>query len=441
MGTASVPNWQASIAGSGWGLSGNSGINPSTQFIGTTDNHPLLFRINNQWAGIIDSANTNTHIGYQGGKNTLPLFGYNTGFGYNHLRLNTQGSGNTAIGTVTMYSNTTGSANTVIGEEGLYSNQTGDYNNANGAAALYANVSGSFNTADGALALKLNTTGADNTAIGFRAMGSNISGAGNTAIGFDALTNNSSGKWNTALGQEALIGNAGSLASYNTAVGVLSLANTSNSQYNTAIGYHAGSAYDNGYNNVFVGANTDVNGAGYYNVIAIGQGTIVGGSSVARFGNSATVSYGGWANWSNVSDGRLKKDVRENVSGLSFILKLRPVTYHLSLTGNSQLLRQTAGKVPDDRMQAAIKEKEQILYSGFIAQEVEKAAGDLGYDFSGVDKPKDENDMYGLRYADFVVPLVKAVQEQQQLMDKMQKKIDALEQQNKLLQQLISNKK
>lgn len=54
------------------------------------------------------------------------------------------------------------------------------------------------------------------------------------------------------------------------------------------------------------------------------------------------------------------------------------------------------------------------ITSGFVAQEVEKAAQRLGYDFSGVDAPKNEKDVYALRYSDFVVPLVKAVQEQQQ---------------------------
>ena len=34
-----------------------------------------------------------------------------------------------------------------------------------------------------------------------------------------------------------------------------------------------------------------------------------------------------------------------------------------------------------------------------------------GYVFSGVDAPENENDPYGIRYAAFVVPLVKAVQE------------------------------
>jgi hypothetical protein len=59
----------------------------------------------------------------------------------------------------------------------------------------------------------------------------------------------------------------------------------------------------------------------------------------------------------------------------------------------------------------ARKQKEQIIYSGFIAQDVEKAAKELGFDFSGVDAAKNDKDLYGLRYAEFVVPLVKAVQE------------------------------
>jgi hypothetical protein len=54
---------------------------------------------------------------------------------------------------------------------------------------------------------------------------------------------------------------------------------------------------------------------------------------------------------------------------------------------------------------------ENIRFSGFIAQEVEAAAKEIGYNFSGVDAPKNEDDFYGLRYAEFVVPLVKAVQE------------------------------
>ena len=64
-----------------------------------------------------------------------------------------------------------------------------------------------------------------------------------------------------------------------------------------------------------------------------------------------------------------------------------------------------------EQMKTAMADKEKIIQSGFIAQEVEQAAKELGYDFSGVDAPKNDKDFYGLRYAEFTVPLVKAVQE------------------------------
>jgi hypothetical protein len=38
--------WQAPTP-SGWSLSGNTGTNPATQFIGTTDNQDLVFKRNN----------------------------------------------------------------------------------------------------------------------------------------------------------------------------------------------------------------------------------------------------------------------------------------------------------------------------------------------------------------------------------------------------------
>jgi len=50
----------------------------------------------------------------------------------------------------------------------------------------------------------------------------------------------------------------------------------------------------------------------------------------------------------------------------------------------------------------------------------------FGFDFSGVDASKNENDFYALRYAEFVVPLVKAVQEQQEIIEDQQKQIDEL---------------
>jgi hypothetical protein len=81
--------------------------------------------------------------------------------------------------------------------------------------------------------------------------------------------------------------------------------------------------------------------------------------------------------------------------------------------------------------------KGQELQSGFIAQEVEAAALAVGYDFHGVDKPKNENSHYGLRYAEFVVPLVKAVQEQQEVIDAQVERMASMENQIEYLTTLI----
>jgi hypothetical protein len=74
-------------------------------------------------------------------------------------------------------------------------------------------------------------------------------------------------------------------------------------------------------------------------------------------------------------------------------------------------------------------EKENITYTGFVAQEVEKASNEINYDFSGVDVPKSEEDYYGLRYSQFVVPLVKAVQELSDMNDAKDARIDELQKQ------------
>lgn len=120
--------------------------------------------------------------------------------------------------------------------------------------------------------------------------------------------------------------------------------------------------------------------------------------------------------------------------GLDFIKKLNPVTYHLDMDAIARLM-----KTPEElRKKDSEDLKGALLQTGFIAQEVEQAAKETGFDFSGVDAPKNDTDFYGLRYAEFVVPLVKAVQEQQIIIENDKAKIDALETKNKQLEQRLS---
>lgn len=234
---------------------------------------------------------------------------------------------------------------------------------------------------------------------------------------------------------------SGSLSGYNIAIGSAALMYPSNYQYNTAIGYNAGHSYDNGYNNAFLGANCDVNGAGYYNCIAIGQAVTCTASSQARIGNSFTDSIGGYVGWTNISDGRFKKDIKEEVKGLDFIMKLRPVTYHPDISGISKKLNEGRSKEMDVSPKQAIAKKEKILFSGFVAQEVEQAAKETGYDFSGVDKPKNATDLHGLRFAAFVVPLEKAVRELSVQNTELKKQVDDLQERMKRLESSFVTKK
>jgi hypothetical protein len=296
-------------------------------------------------------------------------------------------------------------------------------NVAFGNNALQTNFAGTNNVAIGSFA-GYQGWGTSSVAIGQNAMWENY-GNYNIAIGLDAGFGMTTGADNIAMGREALQGN--DLGNYNIAIGAAALASTNASEFNTVVGFNSAQGYNNGYNNVFLGANNDVNGAGYYNVIAIGQAVVCTASSQARFGNSATNSIGGYANWTNFSDVRYKKNVREDVKGLDFIMRLRPITYNLDVTGIRNHLGQ---KAPADvGTRQSITEREAEVFSGFAAQEVEAAAAASGYEFSGVDKPKNDKDFYGLRYGDFVVPLVKAMQEQQKMIEELRQEVAELKKQ------------
>ena len=116
---------------------------------------------------------------------------------------------------------------------------------------------------------------------------------------------------------------------------------------------------------------------------------------------------------------------QEDVAGLDFIKTLRPVSYNLdrrkirAFTGNTNATN-------SDVSQKTI---------GFIAQEVEQAVSANNYVFTGVKTPVNEKDHYGLKYAEFVVPLVKGMQEQQDMIQAQQALIETLRQEIETLKE------
>ncbi len=279
-------------------------------------------------------------------------------------------------------------------------------NTSYGTNALFSITTGSYNSAFGYEALYADTSGSSNSALGARALRSNTSGNGNSAFGTDALVNSTEGEQNVAVGFNALLSNE--TGNYNTAIGSYALQHNVSGGCNVAVGNGAGPGLGND---------------NLSNTIAIGCNAIVTSDNTTVIGNSSMTSIGGYVGWSNLSDGRFKSNVKEDVPGIDFIKKLRPVTYTYNLR-SFDAFSGLDDKSMTSCQAAARKAKESITYTGFIAQEVEKAAEELHFNFSGVDKPENDKKAYGLRYAEFVVPIVQAIQEQQEIIEAQQNIIE-----------------
>ncbi len=375
----------------------------------------------------------------------------NTVFGNQALADNTSGNNIVAIGLNALNRNIDGDMNTAIGASALALNETSNYNTAVGYAALYYNVSGTGNnTAVGNRALKFNLSGSNNTAVGYHALRNSLGfqnvaigsyamdeGTGNyaTAVGYQSLER-VSGAYNSAFGHRALQNTTS--GEHNTAAGHRALADNTTGQGNTSVGYASGVNNNDMVNTTFVGKWAyAVDAAGISNSGSFGYNSRVNASNQLRFGNSSVNDIGGHAAWSNLSDERFKNNVRDDVAGLDFIMKLRPVTYNLDAHKLAGFLQEDRkidedGNVLYEKSQVDIKardEKSAVTQTGFIAQQVEKAANEAGFDFSGIVKPENEKSHYSLRYSEFVVPMVKAMQEQQAIIEQQQQQINDLQRQ------------
>jgi len=366
-----VGGWRGVGTSTSWSFEGNSGTT-SAHFVGTTDNMPLNFRVRDVPSGKIDSISKSTFFGYESGRMHTAASG-NTGFGYKALKRNTTGEQNVAVGAGAMNVNVSGYANTAVGYAALFAN-TGNRNTAIGHGALNRNTTGNENSGTGWGALILNTTGWYNTAHGSLCLTSNTTGSNNTAMGYGALNLNVTGS------------------------------------YNSTYGVSAGLALPNNVNNVTC--------LGYY------SGFSTTPTNHINIGNGSVAWIGGQVNFATFSDARTKENISENVKGLEFIKKLRPVTYNFNYNKEYELLNEgrkdTAANYPGKY------DIEKILFSGFIAQEAERAAQQSGYDFSGIVPPPNGKGAYTVRYAEFVVPLVKAVQEQQQEIEALKRDIEEI---------------
>ncbi|MBK8825436.1 MAG: hypothetical protein IPO26_01735 [Saprospiraceae bacterium] len=245
--------------GNAWSINGNVGTDSLTNFLGTLDNKPLQFRVNNTPAG---------HIGNDG---TI-AFGKNALSSRNEYTPSNIAIGDSSLSKLnSIYNYFNIGSNLALGHKALANMEVGHRSTAIGYESMY----------------KSNVTG-DNTSIGYFALRNNISGYGNIAIGVNALKDKTTSTYNIAIGNNAAshlsLGNqnvcigpwAGNKATNNNvAIGFLAMNGTGSS--NIAIGANALGSNDSLNNMVAIGYNALKNtknmgnGQAGYNSVAIGS--------------------------------------------------------------------------------------------------------------------------------------------------------------------------
>jgi Chaperone of endosialidase len=425
--TLAIGKWQAQ----------NSGLTP----LATGGS---IFLGNNAGANDDLSDNNNIAIGNRAMENSTATSN-TVAIGFEALQNNTIGIENTAIGHQVLSNNTEGDRNTGIGFTALLNNTTGGRNTAFGNAALRANITGGQNTAIGQSVMSFNTTGDNNTAIGRATLLLNTTGNNNTAIGTSTLQENISGDNNTANGRSALFSNT--VGSNNTAIGYTALSLNTTGSGNVALGRAAGfnetgsnklyidnsgnlfpliyGEFDNnvlGFNaNVGIGTQSPATPlqitSGTDVTLAFGSGQAILGSETgnnlaldsneiqARNNGATSTLYlqgeGGDVNIGNgaiihASDRRLKRDIEDLTYGLKEILKLEPKEYNWK------------GKTQENKS------------LGLIAQDVK----DIINNVVTYDK---EIDRYGVSYTELIPVLIKAMKEQQAIINSQTKTIKNLD--------------
>ena len=226
---------------------------------------------------------------------------------------------------------------------------------------------------------------------------------------------------NTAVGASALSANCGN---GNSAVGHAALLQCTGS-HNVGIGGSAAWTTTDGEHNICIGTAAVTSAAGGDNQIVMGEGVTGVGNTNFTFGNGATdsnIAFGA-TSITAPSDGRYKEEIADATAGLSFINDLRPVTFKWKKEKD----------LPSDH-RAYVEDSETRTMNdytnhGFIAQEVKTAIDAHSEIKDGFDMwQEDETDGRQRVGPSALVPiLVKAIQEQQALIESLTARITTLE--------------
>jgi trimeric autotransporter adhesin len=382
----------------------------------------------------------------------------------------TSGTGNVAVGNDAL-TVSTASNNTAVGYQAGYSNTTGLDNVAIGYQSLFtaAGATASYSTAVGHQAGYATTTGNANTFLGYGAGFGLTTGIGNTFVGPGTLSGSggliTTGSKNTILG--AFSGNSGGLdirtasnhivlsdgdgnpRAYWNAAGALTTGNIvlptaasyillggSNPAVNAYIQESSSSIILGSANtprmtldasgNLLVGNTTSfsvaVRGqfAGASNGIYISSTSVAGTSDnlIAGFHTGSTTAQGTLSfavatngnvintnnSYGAISDIKLKENITDATPKLAGINQVRVVNYNLISS-------------PDVKQLGVVAQELEQIFPGMVDETPDR--DEDGNDLGTVTK--------SVKYSVFVPMLIKAMQEQQAIIDSLTARLDALE--------------
>jgi hypothetical protein len=295
--------------------------------------------------------------------------------------------------------------------------------NSDGSAPTTGTLSSAENNIGiGKDVFKSLTSGDKNVAIGGTAHDELTTGLENTAIGYGAGHKITSGNYNHAIGSGALdaqVTGNNCVAVGHDALGWLDGSNS------VGVGWQAGGS-SAGANSLYLGYQSY--GSGNQNEILLtGSGNPVSaGENSFTFGKNGNRVYNQFNsnnNWTHSSDERMKKNIQDETLGLSFINRLRPVTYNFRLPS----------EYPEDFPYYDAENKNpktDQLQHGIIAQEVKEAMTAEGNDtFNGYQLANDG--VHSVSESNFIYPMIKAMQE-------LSAKVDALETENTALKARVT---
>ena len=314
---------------------------------------------------------------------------------------------NTFIGGLAGDAVNTGNNNTFVGQGAGGAVTTGLDNVYIGQNAAQTDDQSDFNVVVGASACNDMNHG---DATGFMAV-----------VGFQAGHYNVTGTSNTLLGYRAGFGVSGNSNSSNVAVGREAMYSVTTGSTNTVVGHAAGFNITSGGNNLFLGNDAGRSGSP--------GGAITTGSNQIALGDENVSSFFAQVALTVSSDERDKTDFVDLDLGLDFVKALEPVTYYWDK--RSKYGDKTAEDYDLNAQTPDGTHKEDWMDVGFKAQSVQALEEAAGYKISDkknltVSLSADEK-QYGLRYEKFVPILVKAIQDQDAIIQSLTARIAALE--------------